>query len=201
MKGKGLHAVVEYTELRAGISHRSMFGGTGYFLDDAMFLLIHEGRPYLRGGANLTAQFEHLGCQQLAYQKRLGQAKLDYFNIQKLYDNNFELFKTLFHASTEAAILDRGKAGVVKRLRDLPNLQLKIERMLVRVGIEDVEILFAIGSAQAFMKLQLVYGFDLNLDLLWKLEGALISVHYRLLDHEVKNKLLLQISPSHAGYY
>jgi DNA transformation protein len=201
MNGKGIQAVIKYTELANGISQRSIFGGIGYFSYDAMFLLIHEGKPYLRGGDNLSDRFKSLGCKQLAFQKRLGKAKLDYFNIQSLYNDNFELFEELFVISTKTAISDRGMVSNVKRLRDLPNLQLKIERMLVKVGIENVDILFAMGSAEAFMKLQLVYGFDLTLDLLWKLEGAITQVHYSLLGHEVKNRLLLKISPNHSGYY
>ncbi|WP_261835442.1 TfoX/Sxy family DNA transformation protein [Vibrio ishigakensis] len=193
--------VVEYLRELDGISTHSMFGGIGYFQGDAMFLLVYDGKTYLRGGGELSEQFRQYQCQQFAFQKRIGCARVEYFEIDDLFDAQSDDFEVLLKRSLAFAHQDKDCRGQCRRLRDLPNLQLSIERMLVRVGVCDIETLNNLGAACVFVRLKQIYGQDLSLNLLWKLEGALRQIHYTLLDHRVKNQLVSQINRNQLDSY
>ncbi|OBT12099.1 hypothetical protein A9264_02875 [Vibrio sp. UCD-FRSSP16_10] len=193
MAVNGIKAVIEEIERFDGLNYRSMFGGTGYFIDDAMFLLIEKDQAYLRGGVDLTDDLIALHCSQFKYKKRIGCARIQYYNITELYDNDRGRAQLLMFRSIDIAKSDKLKCACHDRLRDLPNLQLSIERMLARVGILDVTRLKHLGSTECFRKLQSIYGLDLNVNLLWKLEGAIQGIHFTLLQHSIKNELLIKV--------
>lgn len=201
MSIKAPNEVVQYVEGFQGLTTHSMFGGMGYFVDEAMFLLEYEGVSYLRGGGELSQTLKQKACQQFSFPKRISNAKVEYYNITEIYRDQFPEFKRLLARSISNAKADKAKSATAKRIRDLPNLQLSTERMLIRVGVDSVAALLGLGAAQAFIKLQDAYGLDLTINLLWKLEGAIQQVHYRLLDHEVKNQLLRDISPNRCNPY
>ncbi|GAD89856.1 hypothetical protein VHA01S_028_00550 [Vibrio halioticoli NBRC 102217] len=200
MARNGIAAVIDNIQRFDGLNSRSMFGGTGYFIDDAMFLLVHEGRAYLRGGPDLTDKLIALGCKQFKFQKRIGCARVQYYNIMDLYFSDPIQTHSLFIQSIENAKVDKDRCQHCdERIRDLPNLQLSIERMLARIDIQDVSGLRTIGSSESFRRLQSIYGLDLNINLLWKLEGAIQGVHFSLLGNAIKNDLLGKISVNEVG--
>ncbi|WP_025673627.1 TfoX/Sxy family protein [Salinivibrio socompensis] len=47
------------------MEQRSMFGGTGFFYQDAMFALLTDKRFYLRGGGIVTEALVEKGCKKL----------------------------------------------------------------------------------------------------------------------------------------
>ncbi|WP_174371948.1 TfoX/Sxy family DNA transformation protein [Vibrio ezurae] len=200
MASNGIEAVIHNIERFKGLNSRSMFGGTGYFIDDAMFLLVDHGKAYLRGGPSLTKELLALGCKQLKFKKRIGCAKVQYYDIMNVYFVDPIRTQTLITQSIENAKTDKEKCHhCSERLRDLPNLQLSIERMLARIDIQEVGHLKTIGSTESFRRLQSIYGLDLNINLLWKLEGAIQGVHFSLLGNSVKNDLLGQVSAKDLG--
>ncbi|CAM4303879.1 TfoX/Sxy family DNA transformation protein [Vibrio neonatus] len=200
MAKNGIAAVIEKIQHFNGLNSRSMFGGTGYFIDDAMFLLVHNEKAYLRGGPDLTDKLITLGCKQFKFQKRIGSARVQYYNIMDLYFSDPIQTHSLFIKSIENAKTDKDKCQHChERIRDLPNLQLSTERMLARIDIQDVSRLKTIGSSESFRRLQSIYGLDLNINLLWKLEGAIQGVHFSLLGNAIKNDLLGKISGNQVG--
>ncbi|WP_261817263.1 TfoX/Sxy family DNA transformation protein [Vibrio gallicus] len=193
--------VVQYIERKFSVSTHSMFGGTGYFQNDAMFLLLFDGKAYLRGGEGLSELFKGQQCQQFAFKKRIGSAVVEYFAVDEIFDSKPEKFEYLLQLSVKSAQQYKHCHTKTTQLRNLPNLQLSIERMLFRVGIEDCETLHRVGSVAAYSRLKEVYGEDLNISLLWKLEGALSQVHYTLLSHQVKCMLLNQLNMNQGDTY
>ncbi|GAB7220262.1 TfoX/Sxy family DNA transformation protein [Vibrio comitans] len=190
----GVEAVVGDIKCFEGLYTRPMFGGTGYFVEDAMFLLVDDDKAYLRGGQTLTDELVNWGCEQYKYKKRIGCAKVQYYNITDMYVLERSRVQLLFFRSIEIAKQDKIKCNCHDRIRDLPNLQLSIERMLARVEIVDITELKQAGSSESFARLQQIYGFDLNINLLWKLEGAIRGVHFSLLEHKIKNSLLSKVA-------
>ncbi|CAM2866935.1 TfoX/Sxy family DNA transformation protein [Vibrio rarus] len=195
MANNGMMPVVKDVMRFEGITTRSMFGGIGYFQHDVMFLLVDDLRAYLRGGPKLTNELQDFGCQQYRYKKRIGYAKINYYDITDMHRFDRERVRLLFFKSIAIANRDKLQCREQARLRDLPNLQLSIERMLARIEVSDREALMVMGSGEAFRRLQSVYGNDLSITLLWKLEGAIQGVHFSLLTHSIKNKLLSKILP------
>ena len=80
----------------------------------------------------------------------------------------------------KSANLDKHTQSTTKpnRLKDLPNLRLATERMLKKAGIESVETLEKTGAVDAFKAIQLTHSSDLNIELLWALEGAINGTHW-----------------------
>jgi len=77
-------------------------------------------------------------------------------------------------------------------LKDLPNLGLKSQQMLLSAGIESVEQLRAFGSVRAYSCVKRVRG-DATLTLLWALEGALSGLHWQVVARECRTSLLLAL--------
>ncbi|GEA50995.1 DNA transformation protein [Vibrio inusitatus NBRC 102082] len=190
----GVEAVIGDIEYFEGLYTRPMFGGTGYFVEDAMFLLVDDGKAFLRGGPTLTEELVNWGCEQYKYKKRIGCAKVQYYNITDMHAQERSRVQLLFFRSIEIAKQDKIKCNCHDRIRDLPNLQLSIERMLARIDIVDIAQLKKAGSSESFARLQQIYGLDLNVNLLWKLEGAIRGIHFSLLEHKIKNSLLSKIA-------
>ncbi|PML94482.1 hypothetical protein BCT64_11615 [Vibrio breoganii] len=189
----GIKAVIDDIERFEGLCTRPMFGGTGYFVNDAMFLLVDDNKAFLRGGQTLTDELIDWGCEQYQYQKRIGCAKVQYYDITDMHAQERARVQLLFFRSIEIAKQDKIKCNCHDRIRDLPNLQLSIERMLARVGIIDIAELKQAGSSESFKRLQQIYGLDLSINLLWKLEGAIRGIHFSLLEHKIKNSLLSKV--------
>ncbi|MFA0071460.1 TfoX/Sxy family protein, partial [Vibrio breoganii] len=77
-----------------------------------------------------------------------------------------------------------------RRLRDLPNMQLTLERMVKKAGVDDVSMFMQLGAPEVFNKVREAYGNDVDLKLLWKFAGAIDGIHWKLLQEPRKQQLL-----------
>lgn len=183
---------VDYLSQFGETERRSMFGGTGFFVNGAMFALIKEDRIYLRGGPKITDILLKRECKKFVHVKKSSTAIVNYYDITNLYDDeNFEL-DDLVKSSLENSLADKEyrESSSNKRLRDLPNLRLTIERMLKKAGVDDVETFFSMGPEQLYRKVQEVHGYDVDIKLLWMFAGAQTGTHWTLLSEDTKQQLL-----------
>ncbi|MEZ8142244.1 DNA transformation protein [Enterovibrio norvegicus FF-33] len=183
---------VEYLSQFGETEKRSMFGGTGFFVSGAMFALVKEERIYLRGGADLTDALLAKECKKFVHVKKSSTAIVNYYDITDLYDAadtglDAMVKKSVLNSVAEKEYRD---SKLNKRLRDLPNLRLTIERMLKKAGIEDVDTFFSMSPEELFRKVQEAHGYDVDIKLLWMFAGAQTGVHYTLLSEETKQNLL-----------
>ncbi|WP_394210050.1 TfoX/Sxy family DNA transformation protein [Enterovibrio calviensis] len=183
---------VEYLSQFGETEKRSMFGGTGFFVSGAMFALVKEERIYLRGGADLTDALLAKECKKFVHVKKSSTAIVNYYDITDLYnaaDTGLDAMvkKSVVNSVAEKEYRD---SKLNKRLRDLPNLRLTIERMLKKAGIEDVDTFFSMSPEELFRKVQEAHGYDVDIKLLWMFAGAQSGVHYTLLSEETKQNLL-----------
>ncbi|WED23002.1 TfoX/Sxy family DNA transformation protein [Vibrio sp. JC009] len=171
---------------------RSMFGGMGLFLNDAMYALVIGDEVYIRGGDELDDKFIAKGCDKYRHVKRQTTATVNYYNVTDLYLNSDTELDSLIQRSIEHSIEYRcfQKSSDNMRLRDLPNMQLTLERMVKKSGIEDVEKFRELGPESAFLRVREEYGKDTDIRLLWKFAGALDGVHWKLLSETRKKELL-----------
>ena len=77
-----------------------------------------------------------------------------------------------------------------RRLRDLPNMQLTLERMVKKAGVGDVETFLELGAPAVYSKVKQAYGNDIDVKLLWKFAGAVDGVHWKLIQEPKKRQLL-----------
>lgn len=177
---------------------RSMFGGCGLFLEGAMYALVVKDCLYIRGGGSLDDIFESLGCKRYRHIKKQTITTVNYFNVTHLYDRDYPDLENLIKESIQESIRHRKfmSSFESRRLRDLPNMQLTLERMVKRSGISDVNTFISLGAAKVFSLVQKEYGDDVDIRLLWKFAGAVEGVHWTLLQEHKKKALL-----SDCDYY
>lgn len=171
---------------------RSMFGGMGLFLGDAMYALLANNSIYIRGGEVLDEKLTSLGCEKYRHVKKQTVATVNYYDITDLYVCGNDELDSIISASINNAVSERvnQKSSVNSRLRDLPNMQLTHERMVKRSGITDVETFIQLGAPAVFNKVCQIYGNDVDIKLLWKFAGAIEGIHWKLIQEPKKRQLL-----------
>ncbi|MCS0437940.1 MULTISPECIES: TfoX/Sxy family DNA transformation protein [Vibrio] len=171
---------------------RSMFGGIGLFTDDAMFALVSNDCCYLRGGNGLDEVFTQLNCEKYKHVKKQTTATVNYYDVTDLFESGYAGLDELVQKSIEYSIKERKyqKSSASRRLRDLPNMQLTLERMVKKAGVDDVETFLELGPVKVFNKVKVAYGNDVDVKLLWKFAGATDGVHWKLIQEPRKKQLL-----------
>lgn len=174
---------------------RSMFGGTGVFIHGAMYAILTETSMFLRGGDSLDEKLLTLGCVKFRHIKRSTTAIVNYYDITQLFLCDAKKCSALI--SESIAISRKEKAFKTseqsKRLRDLPNMRLTLERMVKKAGIPDVSSFVTLGAAEVYRKVRSTHGTDIDLKLLWMFAGAIDGCHWTLLKDEHKESLLTAI--------
>ncbi len=171
---------------------RSMFGGIGLFQEDAMYALLTNDCIYIRGGKELDEKLTALGCEKYRHVKKQTVATVNYYDITSLYDENYAGLDEIVGSSIKYAVSQRvvKKSSVNRRLRDLPNMQLTLERMVKKAGVDDVDTFIELGAPEVFNKVCQIYGNDVDIKLLWKFAGAIDGIHWKLIQEPKKRQLL-----------
>ncbi len=131
-----------------------MFGGIGLFREDAMYALLTNERIYIRGGKELDDRLAALGCEKYRHVKKQTVATVNYYDITALYADNYQGLDEIVGSSIQLAVSQRivNKKSANRRLRDLPNMQLTLERMVKKAGVEDVDTFIELGAPEVFNK-------------------------------------------------
>ena len=174
---------------------RSMFGGTGVFINGAMYAILTEQSLFLRGGRSLDQQLISLDCSRFKHIKRSTTAVVNYYDITHLFLEHREQCDELVKVSI--GISQKEKADKLseqnKRLRDLPNMRLTLERMVKKAGVPDVSSFVSLGAVEVYRKVRESHGKDIDLKLLWMFAGAIDGCHWTLLKEDQKQQLLRAI--------
>ncbi|MFS1563865.1 MAG: TfoX/Sxy family protein [Candidatus Arsenophonus phytopathogenicus] len=75
------------------------------------------------------------------------------------------------------------------RIKDLPNMNMSIERALGKVGISDVDYLKMLGAKVCYLKLR-QKKVNLSIKLLFALAGAIAGYHISVLPESIKIELI-----------
>lgn len=171
---------------------RSMFGGTGVFINGAMYAILTEHSMFLRGGETLDDKLVSLGCSKFKHIKRSTTAVVNYYDITHLFQNDRGQCCELVKESIDISQKEKAFKSAVqnKRLRDLPNMRLTLERMVKKAGIPDVNSFVSLGAVEVYRKVRSSHGKDIDLKLLWMFAGAIDGCHWTLLKEEQKEQLL-----------
>lgn len=183
---------VDYLSQFGETEKRSMFGGTGFFVRGAMFALLKEERIYLRGGLEFTEKLVSKSCKKFVHVKKSSTAIVNYYDITDLYEQDEDGLDALIRKSLDNSVTEKEyrDSKLNKRLRDLPNLRLTIERMLKKADIGTVDTFFSMTPEELFRKVQEAHGYNVDIKLLWMFAGAQTGMHWTLLSEDVKQQLL-----------
>ena len=187
--------LLNYLQEFGSFEKRSMFGGTGIFINSAMYAIITDKALYLRGGDALDEQLVVLGCEKFRHIKRSTTAVVNYYDITDIYNNNLAQCSDLVKESISLSITEKEYklSDKSKRIRDLPNMRLTLERMVKKAGIPDVSSFISLGAVEVFRKVRQSQGKDLDVKLLWMFAGAIDGCHWTLLKDDQKQRLLQAI--------
>lgn len=177
------------------IKSRLMFGGFGIFVDDVMFALVVNDLLHIRACEKNSKQFDDNNYQPYVYKKRGFPVVTKYFALPAEIWHNTDEILSIAQVALEAAQLEKESTTVEKpcRLKDLPNLRLGTERMLKKAGIMSVADLKQQGAVRAFKALQSIQEDELNIELLWALEGALSGTHWSVVSMKRRGELLASL--------
>ena len=174
---------------------RSMFGGTGIFIDSAMYAIINDQAIFLRGGGELDQQLTLSGCKKFKHVKRSTTAIVNYYDITHLYHRDLPLCAKLIEQSIAKSTSEKNykMSDKSKRIRDLPNMRLTLERMVKKAGVPDVSSFLSLGAVEVYRKVRQNQGKDLDVKLLWMFAGAIDGCHWTLLKDDQKQRLLRDV--------
>jgi len=193
MKTLSMHKIAQVKSSLSGLGRiqtRSQFGGYSVMADGVMFAIVSEGELYLRANAHLEVQFRARGMVNMVYAKRGMPVILRYFWVDECMWNNPEALRELIlMAINEAHKEWVGKIGEDRRLKDLPNIDANIERLLWRVGISTIYELRLLGAKTAYLQLVRQQK-SLGRGLLLALAGAIAGYHSAVLPEELHAELL-----------
>ncbi|MBN3572921.1 TfoX/Sxy family DNA transformation protein [Vibrio neptunius] len=183
---------INYVNKFGSFQRRSMFGGTGLFKQEAMFALMSADKVFIRGGEHLDDKLATLGCIKYRHVKKQTTATVNYYDITRLVGQQGELLDEIVEHSIKFSVSQRyhKKSSSSRRLRDLPNMQLTLERMVKKAGVDDVDTFLKLGAPKVFSRVKATYGNDVDIKLLWKFAGAIDGVHWKLIQEPRKRQLL-----------
>ncbi|WEM41357.1 TfoX/Sxy family DNA transformation protein [Photobacterium sp. DA100] len=187
--------IFNYLREFGGFEKRSMFGGTGIFIDSAMYAIITDEALFLRGGGELDQQLTSLGCEKFRHIKRSTTAVVNYYDVSRVYQQDLALCSRLVKQSISISTSEKNykMSGKSKRIRDLPNMRLTLERMVKKAGVPDVTSFVSLGAVEVFRKVRQSQGKDLDVKLLWMFAGAIDGCHWTLLKDDQKQRLLRDV--------
>lgn len=186
------HRFFDYAIKFGAYQKRSMFGGIGLFQQEAMYALLTDDCIFIRGSEDLDKNLTDLGCEKYRHVKKQTTATVNYYDITQLFEQNYSDLDSIIERAILYSIEQRyfQKSHANRRLRDLPNMQLTLERMVKKAGVEDVDTFMRLGAPEVFNKVRRIYGSDLDVKLLWKFAGAIEGIHWKLLQEPRKRQLL-----------
>ncbi len=184
------------SELIGNVTARNLFTGYGLFKDDLMFGIYQNGNFYLRAEDELAVHLESQGA--VSYSSLIQNIGLNignYYRLPKAIMQNKDYCRELLLLSIEQIKAQRLAEALAKknRIKELPNLSIKHERLLAKIGIGSIVAFKAVGAANCYVRLK-QNGFSINMILFWNLTAALLNKNVNLLTVAEKERALFDLN-------
>lgn len=197
-----LHEVL--TGFLGEVNAKHLFSGIGIYHKDNMFGICKQGGFYLRAKGKLAEQIQKIGARRWEYVEHDSNLKIrDYYLMPSVYlldEDKREIFSNMLKESL-AQIEQEKMANALesaKRIRKLPSLSLKAERLLGKVGIESITQLREIGAADAYIMIK-EKGLFVTSQMYWRIYAALKNKYMEMLTEDEKDKGLKEINEKLAA--
>ncbi|MEG3112833.1 MULTISPECIES: TfoX/Sxy family DNA transformation protein [unclassified Pantoea] len=189
---KKVHQVIERSKECLSplgkIESRTQFGGYTLAVEKVVFALVNEDELYLRASEALREYVIERPLEPLIFRKRGLPVSLNYFKVDEALWQNAEHLLALSASALQAAQGELLTRHVSLRLKDLPNLSLRIEMLLREAGICTVKHLREMGAKQCWLKLKAINK-HVGLNTLLALQGAISGHHHAALPPAVRAEL------------
>ncbi|MDH2926386.1 hypothetical protein A1D19_04320 [Lonepinella koalarum] len=187
------------TSLLGEIRSKKLFSGIGIFYNDHMFGIYKKGGFYLRAKGDLANQVKSIGAIPWELDGVPSNLKIrDYYLIPGDYltDNDKSLILVKMIKASLQQIESEKLADTLeraKRIRNLPNMSLKYERLLGKIGIDTISKLREVGAADAYILVK-SQGLFVTSHLFWKTYAALKNKYVELLTEKEKEDGLKEVN-------
>ncbi|MDU4125908.1 TfoX/Sxy family DNA transformation protein [Pantoea sp.] len=189
---KKLNPIIERSRAQlaplGSIESRTQFGGYALAVERVVFALVNNDALYLRASEPLRKYIAQRPLEPLIFRKRGVLVSLNYYRVDDALWHAPAHLLRLSAASLETAREEQQRKQLSLRLKDLPNLSVRMEMMLHEAGILNVQHLYEIGAKQCWLKLKAVNQ-HVGLQTLLALEGAISGHHYAALPQAVRAEL------------
>ncbi|WP_143425465.1 TfoX/Sxy family DNA transformation protein [Gilliamella sp. Nev5-1] len=175
------------------ISLKTFFGGFSVNSKNIMFGWITRKEFYLRGHSNYRSFFIDLGMQPLSITTGMSIKLLDYYKVSdELFKDQDKLLAMVKMVITYTKKEQYEKNEIkAKRIKELPNMTMSLERLLCSVGITDVEALKKVGYLEAYFKIKQKKA-SISINILFALYSSLHRFHVATLSQEAKKEIELE---------
>lgn len=168
----------------------TLFGSYGIFINGNLIGKVIHDDFYVKANDELISFFLDSGISPYCYYKCNGHVVTNYYPVD-VDDTKcfFELIhKVIISCENEKLVISKK----VTRFKDLPNLRLSTEKLLLKAGINDVDKLMLVGSVSACLTIHQVHNIEINEQFLLSIEGAIRGVHWSTLTQDIRSELWLE---------
>ncbi|WP_424765456.1 TfoX/Sxy family DNA transformation protein [Necropsobacter rosorum] len=183
-------------ELIGHVTARNLFTGYGLFKDELMFGIYQNGNFYLRAEDELASHLERQGAVSYSsLTHNIGLNISNYYRLPKAILQNKDYCRELILLSIAQIKSQRLAEALAKknRIKALPNLSVKHERLLAKIGLNSIAAFKAVGAANCYVRLKQC-GLSVNMILFWNLTAALLNKHVNLLTAKEKEQALCDLN-------
>ena len=173
------------------LKKRNHFGGYCLCINNILVGLVLDGQVYVRGCWFARSYFESVGLNRLIYSKKGVPLELRYYQLPENAWSNVEILSHIIELAYRSAHEEaQKKASATVRIKDLPNMNMSMERALGKIGIFRAEELVMIGAKACFLKLKQHGKQTLSVKLLIGLAAAIEGCHSEVLPVRAKQELI-----------
>lgn len=170
------------------VKSRTQFGGYSLSVEKTVFAVVAEGEMYLRACERLQPYITERKMEALSLNKRGVSVELDYYRVDRALWSDDNLLLTFSHICLMEAQRQQQERQNNQRLKDLPNMGIRMEMLLRQVGISSIEMLKRQGAKNCWLRLH-ACNKNVGLTVLFALQGAIAGRHYEVLPRVEKEEL------------
>jgi len=170
------------------VESRTQFGGYSLSVEKTVFAVVADGELYLRACEQAQPYISERKMRQLSFVKRGMPVELNYYRVDGVLWSDDDQLVALSSLCLNGARQEQRERMKNRRIKDLPNMGLRMETLLREVGICSIEMLIEQGAKRSWLKLR-ANNKHLGLSVLLALEGAIVGSHYQALPTAVKEEL------------
>lgn len=178
----------KYLKPLGSLSHRALFEGYSLSINGSVFGMLVGGKLYLRACHGSQEYIDSHNPQMLKIVRRGRDISLNYYQVDHdLWGT--PLLLSLSDASLKGVYEEKKASLANKRMKDLPNMNARVESLLWQAGIKDLQTFYADGAKVIWLKLRKIKK-QLSVRVLFALEGAIQGRHVATLSEATKAELL-----------
>lgn len=172
------------------VQSRTQFGGYCLAVEKTVFAVVAEGELYLRACEEVQPYIVERKMTPLSLSKRGVPVELNYYRVDGALWSDCEQLVAISQICLRGAKQQQKDRQSKRRLKDLPNMGIRMETLLRQIGISTIEKLVQQGAKRSWLLLR-ANNKNLGLTVLFALQGAIVGRHYAALPQEIKEELRL----------